>query len=132
MIHCNADRSGACKTTRGFRLPDMRVTPHSMDRHYRRRLALIDDPPRWSGLLYKANLKKTKITMPKNIQEQHTKAAEECKNAAKHHEQAAVHVAAGEHEAGAHHAQCAQGHQTTAKQHADHAATLHGAQHGHK
>jgi hypothetical protein len=43
-----------------------------------------------------------------------------------------VHVAAGEHEAAAHHAQCAQGHQTSARHHADEVATLHGTAHGQK
>ena len=70
--------------------------------------------------------------MTKKIQEQHTKAAECCKTAAGHHEQAAAHVAAGQHEAAAHHAQCAQGQQTSARHHADEVATLHGAKHGQK
>lgn len=70
--------------------------------------------------------------MPHKIQEQHIKAAEACTSAAKHHEQAAVHVGAGQHEAGAHHAQCAQACHSTARQHADNVATLHGSQHGHK
>ena len=60
------------------------------------------------------------------------KAANCCKEAAKHHEAAAKHVAAGEHEAAAHHAQCAQGHQTAAKQHANEVATMHLEAHGQK
>jgi hypothetical protein len=43
-----------------------------------------------------------------------------------------VHVAAGQHEAAAHHAQCAQGHQTTARHHSDEVASLHGTAHAHK
>ena len=70
--------------------------------------------------------------MSKKIQEQHTKAAECCKTAASHHEQAAEHAGAGEHEAAAHHAQCARGHQTSAQQHADEVAALHGKTYGKK
>jgi hypothetical protein len=65
-------------------------------------------------------------------EQQHMKAANCCKEAAKHHEAAAKHVAAGEHEAAAHHAQCAQGHQTAAKQHADEVAKMHLEAHGQK
>jgi len=70
--------------------------------------------------------------MSQKTKKEHTKAADCCKNAASHHEQAAGHIVAGEHEAAAHHAQCAQGQQTSAKQHADEAAKLHNAEHGHK